>query len=225
MATFLEIHSPQPPTQCIPTTFSWDGGIAPYTLKITAVTPDFQVGDVLQTFTGIGNQSLQWPVNLVGGTLFGIVLSDSTPITVQFEPVTVQAGPDSSCLGGTSTSRGGSGTTSSAITTTTAVSTSSSFDPNSVGTPTAVASGSSTDSVAAISSGSSTSSSAGPTDLAGAVTTNTSKPLGAGVVAGIAICATLAGILIAVLVYWMWRKYGRRRVGSPRTLGTFLTDY
>ncbi|KAI0767821.1 hypothetical protein C8Q74DRAFT_1158137, partial [Fomes fomentarius] len=99
----LEIHSPKPPTQCVPTTFSWDGGEAPYTLKITSVTSS-GIGDILETFSGIGDKSFQWSVNLSGGTQFGIVLSDSTPITVQFEPVQVQAGPDSSCLGGSTIS-------------------------------------------------------------------------------------------------------------------------
>ncbi|TFK85748.1 hypothetical protein K466DRAFT_600900 [Polyporus arcularius HHB13444] len=216
MATFLEIHSPKPPTQCVPTTFSWDGGIAPYTLKITAVTGDSQLGDVLQTFSGIGEQSLQWPVNLAGGTEFGVVLSDSTPITVQFVPVTVQAGPDSSCLGGGSSSSSSSTADLSTFSSTTTP-TSSSSNPQPTETPTGVLSGSSI-STSTISSESSTSSSPGPTGLPGAVVANTGKSLSGGAIAGIAIGGALAGIVIAVLFYWLWRRFGRRRSGSPRNL-------
>ncbi len=215
MATFLEIHSPKPPTQCVPTTFSWDGGIAPYALKITAVTGDSQLGDVLQTFSGIGEQSLQWPVNLAGGTEFGVVLSDSTPITVQFVPVTVQAGPDSSCLGGSSSSSTADLSTLSSTTTPT----SSSSNPQPTETPTGVLSGSSI-STSTKSSESSTSSSPGPTGLPGAVAANTGKSLSGGAIAGIAIGGALAGIVIAALSYWLWRRFGRRRSGSPRNLGS-----
>ncbi|KAI0752345.1 hypothetical protein C8Q80DRAFT_442999 [Daedaleopsis nitida] len=191
MASFLILHSPSPQMQCVPTTFSWDGGIPPYTLRITADS-SAGIGDTLQTFSGINGMSLQWPANLPGGTQFGIVLRDSTPITVQFEPVTMENGTDLSCLESSSSSSS-LGTTSASQTSTSSTSDTASSSTTAAQSSSSVASGTGTE------AGSNT----GTPD---SVLSSSSTSLSPGAIAGIAVGAALGGCLCAVVGFWLWKR-------------------
>ncbi|KAI0708253.1 hypothetical protein C8Q76DRAFT_814513 [Earliella scabrosa] len=185
MASVLELFGPRSPTQCGTVRIQWSLGQPPYTLRITS--SDFS--ETLQTL-GVDAEAIDWTVNLPGGTQFGLILRDSTPLTVRTGPIAVLPGPDDSCLG--SAMRSSSPPTE---------------------TPTGTSGGS--DSVSASMSASQTTDpgSAGPIDPSLSGTRDPS--LSSGAIAGIAVGAAVGGIILAALAYVLWRRRrGRARRGG-----------
>ncbi|RPD60069.1 hypothetical protein L226DRAFT_560454 [Lentinus tigrinus ALCF2SS1-7] len=166
----FQINTPNPPTQCVPTQFTWTGGTAPYFLVIN---PGGVTGAAaLQQYSGLTGTSFTWSTNITAGTSIGLALTDATGTTVQSAPVTIQSGPDNSCLtgetsatgtstgtGSTSAATSATGTTSAGTGTTSAAGTSGTATNPASGTSSR-ASGTSSGSGTATGSGSSTSASA-----------------------------------------------------------------
>ncbi|KAI0719270.1 hypothetical protein C8T65DRAFT_693277 [Cerioporus squamosus] len=137
-AQTFQINTPNPPTQCVPTQFTWSGGTpqmceadvqfpssAPYFLALTpssSINPGGQTGAAaLQQYSGLTGTSFTWSSNISAGTSIGLSLTDSTGATALSAPVTILSGPDSSCLnGGASTGAGSTGASTSAAGTTAA---------------------------------------------------------------------------------------------------------
>ena len=226
MATALELNRPQPPTQCGGVTITWNLGQPPYTLRITS--PDFT--ETLETLGPVNGRSVDWAVNQPGGTQFGLILRDSTPITVQQGPIEILPGSDDSCLGttpdtttsSTSSSTPSSTSTTSPHTVTATVDSSVPHTETRTETPTGTSGGS--DSItggAYISVTESQTGSGAPTAPLSLGSTDSS--LSSGAIAGIAVGAAVGGIILAALAYMLWRRRRGRAQRGGRMLGTSLT--
>ncbi|CCM01401.1 uncharacterized protein FIBRA_03452 [Fibroporia radiculosa] len=206
----LQINTPSDVTECIPTLFTWSGGVSPYYIvrfshqsgkdphilfyspadALLSLEPGSDpTGAPLQEYGPLTGTSYTWPTNITSGTSISLTIKDSTGATEESAPFTVGAGSNS-CLNAastssTSSSSGSSSATSSGATSTTSTSASSS--------------GASTTTTT---SGATTTTSSGTTSTGGAATTSASgKTSGALVnvanlafagVAGVAVAAFLA---------------------------------
>ncbi|EJF56928.1 hypothetical protein DICSQDRAFT_70448, partial [Dichomitus squalens LYAD-421 SS1] len=90
----FRMDAPNPPTQCVPSEFTWSGGIAPYVLTIA---PGDSLPSTWQQYSGLTRDSFIWSTNVPAGTNVNLALKDSTG-EVQNESFTVQSGSDDSCL-------------------------------------------------------------------------------------------------------------------------------
>ena len=70
------------PVQCEPSNITWQGGLPPFTLNVTSIVNN-GIGDTLQSFPGITDQSFVWPVNVLEGTQIGYVLADAENLQVK----------------------------------------------------------------------------------------------------------------------------------------------
>ncbi|KAI0787709.1 hypothetical protein C8Q74DRAFT_1315534 [Fomes fomentarius] len=119
----FQINTPNPPTQCVPSRFTWSGG------QGTIAPGGVPGATAFQQYTGVTGTAFTWSTNISAGTSIGLTLTDSNGAVAQSAPVTIQAGPDSSCLNGSASQSGGStpttaggstGTTTGAAATTSA---------------------------------------------------------------------------------------------------------
>ncbi|BGP14239.1 hypothetical protein JCM10213_005870 [Rhodosporidiobolus nylandii] len=121
------INTPTALYQCQPYLVSWNGGTAPYRVR---VLPGGQLsGTVLANLDDqpTSDTSYTWTVGLPEGTSITLTVTDSTGVTAASAPVTIGAGDDS-CLaaGSSSASQASSSFSASSTAASSAVSSSSS---------------------------------------------------------------------------------------------------
>ncbi|RDX57309.1 hypothetical protein OH76DRAFT_1459876 [Lentinus brumalis] len=162
----FQINTPNPPTQCVPTQFTWSGGTPPFFLVIN---PGGQPGAAaLQQYPNLQSSPFTWSSNITAGTSISLSLTDSTGANALSAPVTILSGPDSSCLNGGAPASSGSaptsGSTSAAGTGTTSAGTTSAAGTS---TGTSPASGTGTTKASTTGTGTGTSTTASATGGSG----------------------------------------------------------
>ena len=92
-AAAFKVDTPEPPTQCTTTKFTWESGQPPYVLQITYRGNN----SVAQEFDGLTSGSLLWIANITSGTsLYLQVIDNSTYSSPNLSgPFTIQPGSDS----------------------------------------------------------------------------------------------------------------------------------
>ncbi|KAI0363773.1 hypothetical protein BV20DRAFT_87327 [Pilatotrama ljubarskyi] len=95
----LQVDTPaQPPVQCVPYQFTWERGEPPFVLLVISDTsPRMR----LERFTGITENSIEWPSDIPAGTTIFFKVRDSTGAHMKTRAMTVQRGSTDSCLAGT----------------------------------------------------------------------------------------------------------------------------
>ncbi|RPD60546.1 hypothetical protein L226DRAFT_570040 [Lentinus tigrinus ALCF2SS1-7] len=105
--TSLVINTPADATQCVPTVFTFSGGVAPFTLLFSplpgslqrsqAVHSILEDGNVIESFSGLTGPSFVWSTNVPGGQSISVEIADASA-TAFTAPFVVLPSDDSSCL-------------------------------------------------------------------------------------------------------------------------------
>ncbi|TBU28863.1 hypothetical protein BD311DRAFT_311342 [Dichomitus squalens] len=187
----FRMDAPNPPTQCVPSEFTWSGGIAPYVLTIA---PGDSLPSTWPQYSGLTRDSFIWSTNVPAGTDVNLALKDSTG-EVQNESFTVQSGSDDSCL------------SSAGVTTPNAPSTTTSRSSTQFWNSEATLPGTSHSGVQSRSqSDVSTGLVAGPTITVISHRGSKGNSLPAAALGGIGAGAIVFVVLVAVLIFWFRRS-------------------
>ncbi|KAM5545363.1 hypothetical protein V8D89_000976 [Ganoderma adspersum] len=194
--TGFNIDTPDAIAECQATKLTWEGGQPPFTLNIHF----YHNNSLFHGFSNLSGTALSWQATISAGNSLYLELFDSSNNTsLAFSgPFTIQSGNDA-CLQ--------SLTASSGIST---VATSSDYT--------------STGGYSSLSP-SATSPTSSPSDagLSGPSSKTSSHTLSTGAIVGVAVASLAAGILIALLLWLIWRrrKHPSRPLANQRQLDTY----
>ncbi|PCH42419.1 hypothetical protein WOLCODRAFT_152448 [Wolfiporia cocos MD-104 SS10] len=219
----LTIDTPSDVSECVPTQFTWSGGVAPYYLGRLSLTQQYAIaleflqsiepgsdpsGTPLQQYGPLSGTSLTWSTNITANTQVSLTIKDSTGATDQSAPFEIGTGSTSCLSASAGSSSTAAGTSSSSAAASSSASSTSSASDSSSGSSTSAASSSASSGASTSASGSSsaatstspsgsssaTSSSASATNTASGNTSGAMANAASLAVAGI-VGAGLAAIL------------------------------